>query len=223
MTIEELRSLMCIPCDASKDDITSAFKSIGNALMNDFVITYAGVDYRILDFEFYFYNKYHQDISVHPRESEALCWYINDFGGIDLNFKSEIKKVEVIKDNKISYKYALTDESFFGGILIRQIQRLSDKVVFDGPLKVAELFRTFDATSPNQSNPILKQADQLEDLHFKITTRHNLLGSHKNDPKRKADYNLNECFTPVPDILKQRLGKELERFNDSLYHYCYQA
>ena len=81
----------------------------------------------ILDFEFYFYNKNHRDISVHPRKSEALCWYFNDFGGIDLNFKSEIEK-----EAENSLKYKFTENSYFGGILIRQIQNTRDKMIYDG-------------------------------------------------------------------------------------------
>jgi hypothetical protein len=44
------------------------------------------------EIEFYFYNKNHRDIITHPRESKPLCWYVNDFGGIDLNFASCIKR-----------------------------------------------------------------------------------------------------------------------------------
>ena len=84
MTLEELRNKMCIPSDASREYIMKTFKEIAEVLMNECVIKYNSEEYRILDFEFYFYNRYHQDITVHPRKSMALCWYINDFGGIDL-------------------------------------------------------------------------------------------------------------------------------------------
>lgn len=176
---------MRIPADASRDYIEQTFTDIADVLKNGGVIKYENEEYRILDFEFYFYNKNHQDISVHPRNSEALCWYINDFGGIDLNFESKIKKVIVEKGKTWSYKYELTDNSYFGGILIRQIQRLSDKMVFDGPWKVADLFRIIDATSQSQKNPIL-QLKQLDPIEFKEPQpRYNLLGSHKEDPKAK--------------------------------------
>ena len=175
-----------------------------------------------MDFEFYFYNKEHRDISVHPRKSEALCWYFNDFGGIDLNFESRIEK-----EAKNSLKYVLTEDSYFGGILIRQIQRLSDKVVFDGPLKVAELFRTIDATSPKQDNPILKMKTMpLDSIDFKKPDRrHNLLGNHKGNieerAKAKADYNLQECFADVSDSQKRKLEIELATFYASEYRYCW--
>ena len=212
---------MCIPADTNKDYIEQSFAEIAEVLKSGCVIKYENEEYRILDFEFYFYNKNHQDISVHPRNSEALCWYINDFGGIDLNFESKITKKVVEKGKTWSFKYELTDDSYFGGILIRQIQRLSDKMVFDGPWKVADLFRIIDATSQIQNNPILEMK-QLDSMEFKEPQpRYNILGSHKGNPKAKADYNLQECFIDVPDSKKQELETELARFAECKYRYCW--
>ena len=222
MTIEELKSLMRIPADASKDTIMQTFERIAEVLMNGCVIKFQNEEYRILDFEFYYYNKNHQDISVHPRNSETLCWYINDFGGIDLNFESKINKTQVVKNGKWSYKYELTDESYFGGILLRQIQRLSDDVIFDGPWKVADLFRILDATSQRQCNPVLDIEDLSPKFFKESKKRYNLLGS-KKDPKTKADYNIQECFTDVCDSLKLTLETELAFFADSSYRYCYKS
>ena len=212
---------MRIPADASRDYIERTFAEIAEVLKNGCVIKYEDVEYRILDFEFYFYNKNHRDISVHPRYSEAMCWYINDFGGIDLNFESKISKMVVEKGKTRSFKYELTNDSYFGGILIRQIQRLSDKMVFDGPWKVADLYRIIDATSQVQNNPILV-LKQLETIEFKEPQpRYNLLGSHKGNPKAKADYNLQECFIDVPDAKKLELERELARFAECKYRYCW--
>ena len=220
MTIEELKSLMRIPADVSENYIKQTFERIAEVLKSGCVIQYKDDEYRILDFEFYYFNKNHQDISVHPRNSGPLCWYINDFGGIDLNFESRINKTIVIKNNKWSFKYELTDKSYFGGILIRQIQRQSDNVVFDGPWKIANLFRVLDATSQRQSNPVLV-IKELPPIDFKEPEkRYNLLGC-KKDPKAKADYNLQECFTDVPDSLKLTLENKFAAFTKSPYRYCY--
>ena len=199
--IDKLRTLMSISANASESKIMEAFDSIADYLKNYCVIEAKDEKYRILDFEFYFFNQNHQDITTHPRNSEALCWYINDFGGIDLNFKSEIKiNKDPIKKEGIeiySYKYILSEDSYFGGILIRQIQRLSDQVIFDGPLKVAELFRTFNASHQLQDIPILIIAPELlEKLEFASLKRHNILGSHK-DITKKVDYNLQSCFENI--------------------------
>ena len=201
--IDKLRTLMSISANASESKIMEAFDSIADYLKNYCIIEAKDEKYRILDFEFYFFNQNHQDITTHPRNSEALCWYINDFGGIDLNFKSEIKiNKEPIKKKGFeiySYKYILPkdSDSYFGGVLIRQIQRLSDKVIFDGPLKVAELFRTFNASHQLQDIPILIIAPELlEKLEFASLKRHNILGSHK-DITKKVDYNLQSCFENI--------------------------
>ena len=221
--MEKLRKLMCIPANASKGDIGKRFKSIANILMNECVIEYKNEEYRILDFEFYFYNQHHQDISGHPRKSEALCWYINEFGGIDLNFKSDIDREEFKeKSGKLSFKYKMTSDSFYGGILIRRIQRQSDKAVFDGPLKVSELFRILDATSQNQHTPILSVTTKpLEKIRFENKERHNLLGS-KKDPKTKVDYNVKEWFTGDFALDKNALVEKLDEFSkELLYRYCW--
>ena len=226
MTIEELKDKMCIPTDASKDDIMKTFEEIAEVLKNECVIKYLNEEYRILDFEFYFYNKNHQDISVHPRNSDALCWYINEFGGIDLNFKSRIKLVDS-KGDKWSFKYELTEDSYYGGILIRQIQRLSDKLVFNGPWKVAELFRVLDAISLNQHNPILemKPKDYLEPIVFEKKKRHNLLGSYQYKEgkfKAKANYNIREWFATMSDSARKDLADNFASFVESIeYRYIY--
>ena len=213
---------MRIPFDAK--NIEERFVQIAEIIKDRCVIKYLDDEYRILDFEFYYYNQNHQDISVHPRNSEALSWYINDFGGIDLNFESKIKRVPVQLNKKLSFKYELSDSSYFGGILIRQIQRLSDNLVLDGPLKVADLFRILDATSHKQSNPTLK-IKQLTPIEFKKQTRHNLLGNHKGDiterTKAKADYNIQECFTAIDDSKRQVLENELALFYECEYRYCW--
>ena len=228
MTIEELKSLMRIPADASKDTIMQTFERIAEVLMNGCVIKFQNEEYRILDFEFYYYNKNHQDISVHPRNSESLCWYINDFGGIDLNFESKINKTIVTKNNKWSFKYELTKEAYFGGILLALL-------INKKGLKGKKVFRTFfvisiavpqfiilDATSQRQNNPVLV-IKELQPIDFmKPEKRYNLLGS-KKDPKAKADYNIQECFTDVSDSLKITLETELASFVDSPYRYCYKS
>jgi hypothetical protein len=225
-TIDHLRTLSSISANATEKEIRKAFCDIADYLKSQCVIKAKDEKYRILDFEFYFFNQEHQDITTHPRNSEALCWYINDFGGIDLNFKSEIKPAEPLEKKGIktySCKYKLSKDSYFGGILIRQIQRLSDKVVFDGPLKVAELFRTFNASDQLQDIPILIiEPESLEKLEFATLQRHNLLGSHKNTEK-KVSYNLQSRFEEVDEsIKKENLIKFLEKGSKGQpYRYCW--
>ena len=115
MKIDEFRNKMCIPADASKDYIMKTFEDIADVLKNECVIKYGNEEYRILDFEFYFFNKNHQDISVHPRNSKALSWYINEFGGIDLNFESSIEREMVEKGKTWTFKYNLLNRLAVAG------------------------------------------------------------------------------------------------------------
>lgn len=232
MTIDNLKDWMCIPADADSKQINNAFDQIAECLKERCVIKFEGKEYRILDFEFYYYNKKHKDITVHPRKADALTWYINDFGGIDLNFKSDIEKVEVKKTKKnntyVTYKYNLKGSPFFGGILIRRIQRIDDKCIFDGPLKVSELFRTFRATEQHHHLPVLEISESpLEPIGFKQCTRHNLLGSHKGGDveeiiSKKVEYNISQCFTEVDPALKSELKVELMDFKDRSYRHCWE-
>ena len=234
MTIEELKKLMRISADASKERIMQTFDRIAEVLMNGCVIKSQNEEYRILDFEFYYYNKNHQDISVHPRNSESLCWYINDFGGIDLNFESNIdteeKDYKIVKEENIkTFKYKLTNDSCYGGILIRQIQRLSDLAVFDGPWKVAELFRVLDATSRKQNNPILAiSATPLKKIKFKNEKRNNLLGNPKGATtveekiRAKVTKNVKEWFTEDSVLDRGVLEDNLKNLNKCVeYRYIY--
>ena len=50
---------MRIPADVDKSEIQNRFDSIAKVLMNVCVICYKDKEYRILDIEFYFYNKNH--------------------------------------------------------------------------------------------------------------------------------------------------------------------
>ena len=61
---------MSISANASESKIMEAFDSIADYLKNYCVIKAKDGEYRILDFEFYFFNQNHQDITTHPRNSE---------------------------------------------------------------------------------------------------------------------------------------------------------
>ena len=88
---EQLRQLMSLDANMNTYDIEERFEKIAKMLFESFAIQKGETVYLFKEIEFYFYNKNHRDIITHPRVSKPLCWYINDFGGIDLNFESNIK------------------------------------------------------------------------------------------------------------------------------------
>lgn len=86
-----LFKLMTLDATMKTSDIEERFEKIAKMLFESFTIQKGETVYLFKEIEFYFYNKNHRDIITHPRVSKPLCWYINDFGGIDLNFESNIK------------------------------------------------------------------------------------------------------------------------------------
>jgi hypothetical protein len=235
-SIEQLRLTMgSLDKDSDENAIRTAFKAIADCIMKHLVISTGDgkSQYRIIDFEFYYYNQNHQDITVHPRNSEPLCWYINDFGGIDLNFKSRIKECFYMDKDKMKFKYILDSDSYFGGVLLRQVKCIKgdyQECVFDGPLKVAQLFRNISAYShKEQVFPVLEyEENPLPPLEFKEGKRLNLLGSAKKfgadamyDIKAKnnfQDFYVIQSDKDETDKIK-KLSNALKTFDKADYRY----
>ena len=140
---KDLFKLMSLDANINTIGIEERFEQIAKMLFESFAIQKGKKKYLFKEIEFYFYNKNHRDIITYPRSSKPLCWYNNRFGGIDLNFESNIECRE-------SKKYNLDDNAYFGGILIRQlvcVNEVGNGKVLCGPLKCAELFKHNDTTS----------------------------------------------------------------------------
>ena len=176
--IEELRESLVLN-DVAEEEIKDKFDKIAKNLFNNFIIKTSYGDFRFEEIEFYFHSKNHPDYIAHPRKSEPLIWYINDFGGIDINFKSEAQKQT---PNDPWSKYCWDEESYYGGILIRQLKRISDELILDSPLKVAELFRNLGcATEGNGAMPQLIYVENLPKIEYITDVRNNLVKSSQTD------------------------------------------
>ena len=141
MMITKLKELMSLNGEMNAAEIESRFTQIAKLLFENFAIQKGEKIYLFKEIEFYFYNKHHRDIITHPRFSDPLYWYVNDFGGIDLNFPSEIcKKDGIDSTGKKVDKYILDDSSYFGGILLRQLVSQDKSDILEGPRTCAELF-----------------------------------------------------------------------------------
>ena len=176
--IEELREDFVLT-NLTDKEVEDRFNKIAKNLFNNFIIKTSYGDFRFEEIEFYFHSKNHPDYIAHPRKSEPLIWYINDFGGIDINFKSEAQKQT---PNDPWSKYCWDEESYYGGILIRQLKRISDGWKLDRPLKVAELFRNLGcATEGNSAMPQLVYVEGLPEIKTKQIPRQNLVKSSQTD------------------------------------------
>ena len=215
--IDLLRQLMTLDAIMKTSDIEERFEKIAKMLFESFAIQKGETVYLFKEIEFYFYNKNHRDIVTHPRVSKPLCWYINDFGGIDINFTSSIECVN--RENskgKNVMKYVLDDSAYFGGILIRQLIEKESGEILKSPLACAELFRCYDATDIDYEFPVL--VDHNNDvMSFIRKPRINLLRS-----KQSVEDKVNNILYQYHDNIqsfKEALYQDFINFKDKLYGY----
>ena len=186
-----LFKLMTLDATMKTSDIEERFEQIAKMLVESFAIQKGEKKCLFKEIEFYFYNKNHRDIITHPRVSKSLCWYVNDFGGIDLNFASSIKRENRVNSKgKNVEKYVLDDSAYFGGILIRQLISEEGCEVLNGPWACAELFRCYDATGVDNEFPVLLEHDNGM-VGYIREPRINLLTS-KQTVEGKVNYILSE-------------------------------
>ena len=191
--------------------IEPIFQQIAELLFRKFAIQKGEKIYLFKEIEFYFYNQHHRDIITHPRKSEPLCWYVNDFGGIDLNFKSEIEY------DKASKKFILDDESYFGGILLRKLISEDGSEELNGPWACAELFRWHDAFGSDPVFPKLVEHNNGM-VGYIRNKRINLLSGTKTEEKikKKVDYILS-LYQDLPK--NERFYQDFTTFYDKPYQY----
>lgn len=179
-----------------EDEYINLFDEIAKFLIEECVISWNEYEYGFQNIEFYLYNKNHKDIITHPRISKALQWYINDFGGIDINFESKYDESNVYTNNNAKKKPILNDNCCFGGILIRKLKLINQpedhqtsnlskgNQILEGPLACAEMFRLCDAENGECSFPKLKimhsglkikEKSKAEREEIEKNGRHNIL------------------------------------------------
>lgn len=142
-------------CPQSSEEILKYFSDVAELLMNNYVISKRGINYEIVEIEFYLFSQKHPDIITYPRNLRAGEWFFHQ-SGVDLTFHS--------------------NADHFGGILIRGIKRLSPRTEGDnrpllilGPQKcVEELWDAFNAFSVNTFDyPIIISANVPNNANIK--------------------------------------------------------
>lgn len=214
---EQLRQLMTLDANMNTSDIEERFEQIAKMLFESFAIQKGKTIYLFKEIEFYFYNKNHRDIITHPRASKPLCWYVNEFGGIDLNFASNIKRESRANSKgKSVEKYVLDDSAYFGGILIRQLISEDGCEVINGPWACAELFRCYDATGVDNEFPVLVEHDNGM-VGYIRKPRVNLLRSNQS-----VEDKVNNILYQYHDNVKsskETLYQDFKNFKDKPYGY----
>ena len=202
---------MTLDGSMNTSDIEVRFSEIAKLLFNEFAIQNGEKTYLFKEIEFYFYNQHHRDINTHPRESEALCWYVNVFGGIDLNFESKIEY------DKASKKYILDEESYFGGILLRKLISEDGSEELNGPWACAEIFRLHNAVGSDPAFPKMVEHDNGM-VGYIRNKRINLFSGTKTEEKikKKVDYILG-IYQDLPK--NERFYQDFATFYDKPYQY----
>ena len=216
MNIIQFRQLMTFDANINATGIEERFEQIAKMLFERFAIQKGEKKYLFKEIEFYFYNKNHRDIITHPRESKPLCWYINDFGGIDLNFGSKIRYEKRLNSNgKKVEKCVLDDSAYFGGILIRQLISEDGSEILSGPLACAELFRCHNATGVDKEFPVLVDNNAI--VKYIRKPRVNLLRS-----KQSVEDKVNNILYQYHDNVqssRETLYQDFINFKDKPYGY----
>ena len=213
---KDLFKLMSLDANINTTGIEERFEQIAKMLFESFAIQKGEKKYLFKEIEFYFYNKNHRDIITHPRVSKPLCWYINDFGGIDLNLTSCIKReFRLNSKGKNVKKYVLDDNAYFGGILIRQLISEDGCEILSGPLACAELFRCHNATGVDKEFPVLVDNNAI--VKYIRKPRVNLLRS-----KQSVEDKVNNILYQYHDNIqsfKETLYQDFINFKDKPYGY----
>ena len=172
------------PKDSSGD---YDFTSLAEEIMNKIYIDNGRNKYRLIEIEFYIYDKEkHPDVLVYPRDKKEAGTIFFHMSGIDICFESSIEKGR------------------FGGILIRAVERDSDRKQFGGPLIC--------------KNEILNNAEGKCTAHLydnnlsynilKVTQRRGFKNS-----KGSKDIYWNKQYRFVRDNIKKPIIREDKEFN----------
>lgn len=154
----------------SKEELEKAFNELAFQLLNGYVIEKTigknTQTYEFAEIEFYLRSGAFNDPCVHKyAQSEAGCFRVH-YSGVDLTFGSSILESDL---NKISAKMPLTEDQYYGGILIRVLKKGSEYIC--GPLRVqTELFSGLSIENENLSIK-LKEKESIPQKQLAWTTR----------------------------------------------------
>ena len=192
-------------------DPNEAFASIAQDLLTHYIIQKGEAKYRITDIEFYLYHDRHKDIITYPRITPAGSWFFHS-SGVDITFESDVYFP------KHSKKPRLTTNAFFGGILIREIEKIvtaGKNEPFKGPmLSCDELFDQFDAFGNVQNFPKLVPCKPLDGQVVQLKSRFGLTP----DADKKVDSILKYNYVGS-DIDREVLIQSYKNFLNAPYHF----
>lgn len=176
--------LACDNLPQNPSEYFDYFFEIAKILMNKSVISKRGINYEIVESEFYLFTPNHQDVITYPRKINPGQWFFHQ-SGVDLTFMS--------------------NENQFGGILIRGLRKISgDKRQIFGPQKcVEELWDKFDAFKLNAEDyPIIKECAEIHEKELTEYPRH--IPKYDKEPNIKIE----EWTARIPSTFTENSSTE---------------
>jgi hypothetical protein len=221
MIINQLKSKLSLKWLLDGYDLKKKYEELANILLNEVVIKKGECLYWITDIEFYLYTPKHKDIITYPRNCEAGQWFFHN-SGVDISFESKVGTA--VKEKTKKRMAHLTEDSAFGGILIKAIEPAwvedsKDGAITDlkGPQKLCdELFDMFDAFGNADNFPQLAIANNKRNNDPKSAVRHNLL------PKGKTEEKIDSILANHyygSDIEKDDLVKAFDSYLSAKYRF----
>lgn len=209
--MEPFQAKLTMAALKAAENVDAYFASLAEELFQYYVIQKGKTQYWLTDIEFYLYHKQRRDIITYPRNCKAGEWFFHS-SGVDIAFESFVRK-----EGK---KPTLTDDAFFGGILVRGIQKKDPKgdILFDGPmLACEELFDKFDAFEEVENFPKLVRVAQA--LPYEKTEPEKRFNLKKNAEEKVSSILANN-YEPLRDEhLKDELIQAYRQFWDKEYRY----
>lgn len=213
--IKELNELLTFDAGMQPADIDRRFVQIASLLFGRCAVKKGDKTYLFKDIEFYFYNRNHPDIVTHPRSSDAMQWYINNFGGVDINLLSRMDyKDQQIGRERFARRYILDDDAFFGGVLLRQLVSLDGKEILDGPWACGEIFRSHSAVGHEEDYPIIIEHPNGM-VGYIRKARQNILRTSQTVEKRVDSIAYQYCQHPDHD----QLYADFQAYKDKPYRF----
>ncbi|MDE7091154.1 MAG: hypothetical protein K2O53_05455 [Bacteroidales bacterium] len=154
--------------------------NIVSDLMSNYVIIKGNDMHEIVEAEFYYYAKFHKDIIVYERDMDGGRFFFHQ-SGVDITFESHIERI----NGKIN-----SQESAFGGILIRSLKRNSKNNTCEfilGPLNcVNYLWSDFNAIKPSISEYLILTYKPIEGARIAAEKRFYPIAPKRKDSKVKS-------------------------------------
>ncbi|MGB6327984.1 MAG: hypothetical protein WBF48_03600 [Halarcobacter sp.] len=156
----------------SQETIYQSFKKIAEDMLNNFIIEINGVQYRILNIEFYYYNFVkHSDCNVHQHERQLKShqWYLH---------KNSINPAY----HRKGIDYTFGDGKNYGGILIKTVKNLTTN---SEPLSqsnfIKDLVESLKFKHPNDTKKfkqIIEETDNLKLKPYKLD-KHSIISKER--------------------------------------------